>query len=177
LFAFFSPKLDDRCSVECLDVLWADLSRQHLVWPKEFGHFDGGPDCRRPSERQSCVFSSTKRFFSQLKQEIEVGTSSERVQSMVENCVAGQSQGDLLNSQALQILQMPRSSRTPIPSLMDPMSLSIKLGLEMNLVAILLNDLNSCLPPTSNLMLILSLMLTSMVSLTAQRQDGGNEIP
>ena len=82
-----------------------------------------------------------------------------------------------MNSQALQILQMPRSSRTPIPSLMDPMSLSIKLGLEMNLVAVLLNDLNICLPPTSNLMLILSLMLTSMVSLTAQRQDGGNEIP
>ena len=37
-----------------------------------------------------------------------------------------------MNSQALQILQMPRSSRTPIPSRMDPMSLSIKLGLEMN---------------------------------------------
>ena len=51
---FFSPELDDRCSVECLDGLWADLSRQyHAMLPKELGHFDGGPDCRRPSERQS----------------------------------------------------------------------------------------------------------------------------
>ena len=136
------------------------------IWRKEFGHFDGGADCRRPSERQSCSWNWRVK----LKKWHLRGTSSS-VQVMI---------GHRVTSWIRRHCRYYRCQDRAELLFHHGWILCLSVSnwvwrWILSLVAVLLNDLNICLPPTSNL--ILSLMVTSMVSLTAQRQDKGNKIP